>query len=176
MMSATDPTRHKPALMGVFAYLDDLVEAVEGLRRSNLDFLVFSPIPRHEFSEAIPMKASPVRYFTLFGGIFGIISGLALAVYTVLQWKFIVSGKPIVPWVPFVIVAFEFCILLGVLFTVVGMLITTRLPKLQLPDYYDPRFSIDRFGVLVRDTEVKAEEVSRILREAGADEIHEVTA
>jgi hypothetical protein len=174
-MTTTDLTRGKPALMGIFAYLDDLVEAVEGLKRSNLDFTVFSPIPRHELREAIPMKPSPVRYFTLVGGVFGIISGLALAVYTVLQWKFIVSGKPIVPWVPFVIVAFEFCILLGVLITVVGMLITTRLPQLNLPGYYDPRFSVDRFGVLVRGIEVKADEVSRILREAGAEEIHAVT-
>ena len=166
----------KPALMGIFAYLDDLVEAVEGLKRANLDFTVFTPIPRHEIREALSMKPSPVRYFTLFGGIFGIISGLGLAVFTVLQWKFIVSGKPIVPWVPFVIIAFEFCILLGVLCTVVGMLITTRLPQLHLPAYYDPRFSVDRFGVLVRGIEVREQEVSRLLREAGAEEIHEVTA
>ncbi len=166
----------KPALMGIFAYLDDLVEAVEGLKRANLDFTVFTPIPRHEIREALSMKPSPVRYFTLFGGIFGIIAGLGLAVFTVLQWKFIVSGKPIVPWVPFVIIAFEFCILLGVLCTVVGMLITTRLPQLHLPAYYDPRFSVDRFGVLVRGIEVREQEVSRLLREAGAEEIHEVTA
>jgi hypothetical protein len=166
----------KPSLMGIFAYLDDLVEAVEGLKRANLDFTVFTPIPRHEIREALSMKPSPVRYFTLLGGIFGIVSGLGLAVFTVLQWKFIVSGKPIVPWVPFVIIAFEFCILLGVLCTVVGMLITTRLPQWHLPAYYDPRFSVDRFGVLVRGIEVREQEVSRLLREAGAEEIHEVTA
>lgn len=166
----------KPALMGVFAYLDDLVEAVKALKRENLDFTVFTPVAHHELCDVISMKPSPVRYFTLLGAVTGIISGLALAVFTVLQWKFIVSGKPIVPWVPFVIVAFEFCILLGVLMTVAGMLITTKLPQRNLPDYYDPRFSVDRFGVLVRGVEVKEEEVSRILREAGAEEIHAVSA
>jgi hypothetical protein len=166
----------KPALMGIFAYLDDLLEAVKTLRRANLDFTVFTPVAHEELREAISMKPSPVRFFTLFGAVTGIISGLSLAVFTVLQWKFIVSGKPIVPWVPFVIIAFEFCILLGVIMTVAGMLITTRLPQSHLPDYYDPRFSVDRFGVLVRGVEVKEEEVSRILREAGAEEIHAVTA
>jgi hypothetical protein len=169
-------TMPKLALMGIFAYLDDLVQALEALKRANLDFTVFTPIPRHEIREALSMKPSPVRYFTLCGGLFGIISGLALAVFTVLQWKFIVSGKPVVPWVPFVIVAFEFCILLGVLITLTGLLINIRLPRLRLPHYYDPRFSVDRFGVLVPCTEITLEEVSMMLTEAGAEEIHEVEA
>jgi hypothetical protein len=165
----------KRALMGIFAYLDDFVEALKVLNRANLDFTAHTPCPRHEISEAIPMKPSPVRYFTLFGAIFGILSGVGLAVYTVLQWKFIVSGKPIVPFVPFVVVAFEFCILLGVLITLLGMLVTTRLPQSRLPSYYDPRFSVDRFGVVVPCAEGAEEEVSKILKEAGAEEIHEVT-
>jgi hypothetical protein len=173
-MVRKDRAMPKPALMGIFAYLDDLVAALEALKRSNLDFTVFTPIPRHEIREAVPMKPSPVRYFTFFGGVLGIISGLALAVYTVLQWKFIVSGKPIVPWIPFVIIAFEFCILLGVLTTLIGLLINIRLPRLHLPRYYDPRLSVDRFGVLVHFTEVTRGEVSKLLTEAGAEEIHEV--
>jgi hypothetical protein len=175
-MERQDRAMPKPALLGIFAYLDDLVEALGALKQANLDFTVFTPIPRPEIREAIPMKPSPVRYFTLFGGILGIISGLALAVYTVLQWKFIVSGKPVVPWIPFVIIAFEFCILLGVLITLTGLLITIRLPRLRLPSYYDPRLSVDRFGVLVRCTEVPQSEVSKLLTEAGAEEIHEVGA
>ncbi len=164
----------KPALMGVFAYLDDLVAALEVLKKADLDFTVFTPLPRHEIREAVPMKPSPVRYFTLFGGIFGTISGFALAVYTVLQWKFIVSGKPVVPWIPFVIIGFEFTILLGVLITLTGLLLNLKLPRLHLPPYYDPRFSIDRFGVLVRCTEAAHEEVSKMLTEAGAEEVHKV--
>ena len=161
-MEGKGRTMPKPALMGIFEYLDDLVGALEVLKRANLDFTVFTPIPRPEIREAVPMKPSPVRYFTVFGGVLGIISGLALAVYTVLQWKFIVSGKPIVPWVPFVIIAFEFCILLGVVITLTGLLIMIRLPRLHVPPYYDPRFSVDRFGVLVRYSEVTHEEVSQI--------------
>jgi len=166
----------KPALMGVFAYLDDLIEAVKALRQAKADFTVYTPVPRPEIKEAVGMKPSPVRYFTLFGAIFGIVSGLGLAVFTVLQWKFIVSGKPIVPWVPFVIIAFEFCILLGVLVTVIGMLVTTRLPQWRIPNYYDPRFTVDRFGILVRSIETEQDEVFKILKAAGAEEVHEITA
>ena len=175
-MLGSDRVMPKLAFMGIFAYLDDLIEAVEGLKRAKANFTVYTPVPRHEIREAIGMKPSPVRYFTLFGAIFGIISGLGLAVFTVLQWKFIVSGKPIVPWAPFVIIAFEFCILLGVLITVIGMLVTTRLPQLHIPPYYDPRFSVDRFGILVRGVETRQEEVSKILKDAGAEEVHEIAA
>jgi hypothetical protein len=175
-MEGTRTTMQPSGLMGIFAYLDDLIAAVKALKQVQADFAVYTPVPRHEILEAIDMKPSPVRYFTLFGAVFGIISGLGLAVFTVLQWNFIVSGKPIVPWVPFVIIAFEFCILLGVLITVVGMLVTIRLPQFHIPLYYDPRFSVDRFGILVRGVETGQGAVAKILKEAGAEEVHEIAA
>jgi hypothetical protein len=166
----------QPAFLGIFSYLDDLVQAVETLRAANLDFTVFSPTARPEIRAAIRMKPSAVRYFTLCGGLLGIISGLALAVYTVLQYRFIVSGKPIVPWIPFVVIAFEFCILLGVLITLTGLAITAKLPRLHLPPAYDPRFSVDRFGVLVPVVKIAPAEISAILTKAGAVEVREVGA
>ena len=56
------------------------------------------------------------------------------------------------------------------------MLVTTRLPQWHIPAYYDPRFSIDRFGILVRGVETSQEEVSKILKDAGAEEVHEIAA
>lgn len=160
--------------MGIFPYLDDLLRALESVKELKKDYTVFSPTARHEIKEAVGMKPSPVRYFTLFGGLLGAISGVSLAVYTVLQWKFIVSGKPVIPWAPFVIVAFEFTILFGVLITVIGMLLTTRLPRFRLPSYYDPRFSKDRFGIMVPCDDNEREKVKKLLEDAGAEEIHEV--
>jgi len=162
------------ALMGIFSYQDDFLAGLEAVKEGEWKFTAFSPTGRHEIREALGMKPSPVRRFTLFGGLFGIASGLGLAAFTVLKWKFIVSGKPIVPWIPFVIVAFEFCILMGVLFTFGGLLINARLPQRKLPVYYDPRFSVDRFGIMVSCTEEEREKVKRLLREAGAEEVHEL--
>lgn len=173
-MGVSDRMAQKTALMGIFSFLDDLVGAVELLKIAKADFTVYTPVPRHEIREAVGMKPSPVRYFTLFGAVFGIVSGVALAVFTVLQWKLIVSGKPVVPAVPFVVIAFEFCILLGVLVTVIGMLVTTRLPQRHIPPYYDPRFSVDRFGVLVRGIESNREELLELLKTAGAEEVREI--
>ncbi|MCK8602180.1 DUF3341 domain-containing protein [Desulfoferrobacter suflitae] len=161
-------------LLGVFEYLDDLVKALEVMREKNYEIkAVYSPVRSRQIIQALGLKPSPVRYFTLIGAISGIALGFGLAVYTALQWKFIVSGKPPVPRVPYVIVAFEFCILFGVLWNLASLWLNSRLPKLRLPEHYDPRFSGNRFGVVVTCTPSAQEQVVAILNESGAEEVHE---
>ena len=162
------------ALMGIFTYLDDLLGALKALKGTGLEFTVFAPSASEKIKEVLQESPSPVRYYTLCGGLFGLFSGFALAVYTVIQWKFIVSGKPIIPWIPFVIIGFEFLILFGVLISFFGMLIHSRLPRLRLPAYYDPRFSNDRFGLLIYPAQGEGEKIADLLTEAGAEEIHDV--
>ena len=174
-MNKTERAIARPALMGIFIYLDDLVGALKAVKKADLDFTVFSPSAAPEVQEALDKGPSPVRYYTLFGGLFGLVSGFSLAVYTVLQWRFIVSGKPIIPWIPFVIIGFEFLILCGVLISFAGMLIHTRLPRMHLPTHYDPRFSDDRFGLLIYYPPMEREKIAGLLREAGAEEIHDFT-
>jgi hypothetical protein len=48
------------------------------------------------------------------------------------------------------------------------------MPRLHLPDHYDPRFSEDRFGILVNCPDAREEEVRRLLMGAGAEEVHGV--
>jgi hypothetical protein len=162
-----------PALMGIFVDPQDLLKAVEALGRRE-ECTVFSPWALEPLNRALKKGASPVRYYTLIGGLLGLCSGLALAVYTVLQWRFVVSGKPIIPWIPFVIVGFEFLILFGVLSTFAGLLIHCRLPRRRLPAYYDLRFSEDRLGLLVPFGLTEKEKVTRLLKEAGAEEVHDL--
>lgn len=160
--------------MGIFTYIDDLQRALKALEGTGLVFTVFAPSPSKEIREALQERPSPVRYYTLWGSLFGLGFGFALAVYTVLQWKFIVSGKPIIPWIPFVIVGFEFLILFGVLISFFGMLIHSRLPGRRLPPGYDPRFSNDRFGLLISAASAERGKIAELLEEAGAEEIHDV--
>jgi hypothetical protein len=162
----------RQALMGIFVYLEDLLAAIKALDGKAQDITVYSPAAHGEIKAALRQKPSPVRYYTLFGGILGLISGFSLAVYTVLQWKFVVSGKPTIPWIPFVIIGFEFLILFGVFITFAGLLIHSRLPRRRLPVYYDPRFSDNRFGLLIACSSQDREKLADLLQEAGAEEIH----
>jgi hypothetical protein len=161
--------------MGVFAYFDDLMQSLHTLKREQIAIqTVYSPVRLDELQEILHLKRSPVRFYTLTGGILGISAGLSLAIYTATQWHFVVSGKPVIAWVPFMVIAFEFCILLGILFNVAGTLIHTRLPKISLPQEYDARFSGDRFGVVVHCSEQQMEKVKQILTQSGAEEVHEI--
>ena len=162
-------------VLGIFPYLDSLLTAMKRLNQGGFKIqTVFSPTPHPAILEALKLRASPVRYFTLAGGLLGVVTGVSLASYAHLQWNFITGGKPILAWVPFVVVSFEFAILFGVLFTLTGMLIQTRMPRLKIPGPYDPRFTEDRFGVLIPCSETEREGVIHLLKEGGAEEVRQV--
>jgi len=161
-------------LMGIFPYLDDVLEAIGRLKAKGVAIdTVYSPSRSHEITEAMELKRSPVRYFTLIGGILGVASGFGLAVYTAAQWRFIVSGKPVIPTIPYVIPGFEFCILISVFFNILGLILNTRLPKYRVPEHYRPELSEDRFGILVRCPADRRALVRDLLHEAGAEAVHE---
>jgi hypothetical protein len=163
-------------LQAIFAYSDDLLQALRELREQNIEIpAVHSPVPNPQVGALLGKRPSPIRFITLFGGVFGVLAGFGLSVYTAWQWKFIVSGKPPVPRVPYVIESFEFCILFGVLLNVIGMLFLTRLPKRKLPDYYDARVSEDRFSVLVNCQADAYDSIRKLLLDAGAEEINVIT-
>ena len=165
----------KPGILGIFPYLDDLLRALKQLKASGISVhTVFSPTPRPEIREVLGLKPSPIRFFTLLGGSLGVATGIALASYAHLQWGFVTGGKPVLAWLPFVVVGFEFTILFGVLFTLGSLLIKSRLPRLRLPDFYDPRFSGDRFGVFVSGADAALERTRKILLETGAEELRDV--
>jgi len=167
-------TRPEGGMLALFAELDAAVAAIEKLRALPVhDLVVFTPVPRHELEHALHEPESPVRIFTLVGGLTGAATGFALGTWTSLDWPLITGGKPIISLPPFVIIAFELTILFGALSTVLGLLISARLPRLHLEVIYDPTFSASRFGVYVLPEPGQAADVRRVLGDAGAEEVRE---
>lgn len=166
--------KDKHYLLGIFAYLDDLLNALKILKEARQPIVtVYSPVQRDEIQEAMGLRPSAIRIFTLVGGALGGIAGVSLASYAHLRWNLITSGKPILAWIPFVVVFFEMLILISVLFNVISMVLKGRMPKRRLPVAYDIRFSQDRFGILVSCAGDEIEKVSKILKESGAEEVYE---
>ena len=159
--------------LGVFAEVDTAVKAIESLRVAGMtDLETYSPLPQHDLEHALHRPQSPVRLFTLVGGLTGAATGFGIAIWTSLDWPLITGGKPIISLPPFVIIAFELTILFGALSTVVGLFINSRLGKPTFRDVaYDPTFSDGNFGVLVDAPAGKADEARRILQESGASDI-----
>ena len=159
-------------VLGSFREIDTAVAAIGELRRRRYsDITVYTPTPRHEFEEAIAAPESPVRRWTLVGGLLGATFGYWIAIWASEYWPFVVGGKAISTWVPYTIFGFEVMVLVGSLATVFGLFASSRVPRLTMTVGYDPRFSHGDFGVWVATTPDKTTEVADILRRSGAAEV-----
>ena len=160
--------RTTEGVLGVFAELDAAVEAVGNLRQAGLkNITAFSPMPSHDLEHALHAPESPVRLFTLVGGLTGAATGFALPTWTSLDWPLVTGGKPILSIPPMLIIAFELGILFGALSTVAGLFINARLPRARTRVVYDPEFSQGHFGVFV-SANGKSADARKILTQAGA--------
>lgn len=160
-------------VLGAFAEVDAAVEAIEKLRAAGLRRIVtFSPMPSHDLEHALHPPQSPVRMFTLIGGLTGAATGFALPTWTSLDWPLVTGGKPIISIPPMVIIAFELTILFAALSTIAGLFINARLPRARTQVVYDPTFSAGQFGVFVA-ANGRAQQAREIMMRAGALSVRE---
>ena len=81
--------------------------------------------------EVLGKKKSAIKRFTFFGAILGGIAGFTLAAGTAVLYLHPTGGRPIIPFPPFLIITYEMTILFGILATVIGFLISARLPAIR---------------------------------------------
>jgi hypothetical protein len=161
-------------VVGVFTYLDDLVHAVEELKTVKFrDVTVYTPTPRHEIEHAVAPGISPVRKFTLVGGLLGCMFGYWIAIWASDYWPLVVGGKAIASWIPYTIFGFEVMVLVGGLSTVFGMLALAGKPRLTQTVGYDARFSHGSYGIVIDTDPEQVALAEQILRKHGAEVRHE---
>ncbi|MCG8332893.1 MAG: DUF3341 domain-containing protein [Proteobacteria bacterium] len=154
------------SIMGLFQTEEATLTAIKEIKDRGWQVEeVFSPIPSEKIFESLGKKKSKVGWFTLAGGITGFLSGFALTTFTATQWNLVVSGKPIVSWFPFFIVAFEFTILFAVFGNVLGLLTQVGLPT-KMDARYNPACSGSVYGISASgDTE----KIKVLMQEKGAE-------
>jgi hypothetical protein len=164
-------TRKVPGVLASFVHIDAACGAITSLRgQGRRDFTVYSAAPNHELEEALGITSSPVRLFTLFGGLIGCTAGFGMTIWMSRDWPLLVGGKPIAPIPPYVVMAFELTVLIGALSTVAGMMfLAARDTPRGLA--YHPSFSDDRIGIFVPAGGDQAGAVAELLRGAGATEV-----
>lgn len=135
---------------------------------------LMSPIPLEGVEEVLGEKKSIIKRFTLFGAIFGGFSGFLLAAGTAVLFVHPTGGRPIITFPPFLIITYEMTILFGILATVLGFLISARLPAIK-ERLYVPETAVDQFAVTVAcDSDEQFGQATAILLEAGADEVRQL--
>jgi hypothetical protein len=166
-----------PTLVGVFEHphhVADVVRKLKGRGFARLE--VYSPAPFDEVELAVDPKPSRVRFFTLIGGLLGVVTGYAMTIWMSLDWPIVIGGKPFASIPPYTVIAFELTILFGAIFTLLGLLAVGRLPAVRLDPGYSARFSAEDFGVAVEVPERDVAEVDGLLRAGHAKEVDLVPA
>jgi hypothetical protein len=163
--------RTVPGVLAAFEHIDAACDAIQALRaQGRRNFTVYSAAPNHELEHALGIENSPVRLFTLIGGITGVCAGIGMTFWMSLDWPLLVGGKPIASAPPYVVFMFELMVLLGALSTVAGIIILSLLrPTTGLA--YDPKFSDDRIGIFVACSGDDARKVEHMFKEAGSVEV-----
>jgi len=159
------------AVVGVFTYLDDTLKAIKAMKESNHDIKAFAPFACPELSEAIEPKRSPVRFVTGTGAVTGLTFGFSLAILCSLDWPLRVSAKNVISVPAFVPIGYECTILFGGIFTLLALLHFCKIPDILRKIGHDPRFTYDKFGLVVACDGAEVDDVKSQLKKLGADEV-----
>lgn len=158
-----------------------VMHAAQALRDAGLKrFDVHSPFPIHGMDRAMGLGGSKVPWIVLLAGIAGGTGALLLQWWTAaVDYKLVISGKPLFSLPAFIPITFEGVVLLSAFGAVIGMLALNGLPRLYHPLLKVERFaraSDDRFFVSVeaRDPRYNRAVLLRRLRELGAAQVEVV--
>lgn len=156
------------SVMGLFADEDEALTAVKEIKEKGWKVQeIHSPIPSDKLMGEMKLKKSKIGWFTLCGGVLGFFSGFSLAIFSATRWNLIVSGKPIVSWFPYFVIAFEFTILFAVIGNILGLLNQVGLPA-KIGEKYDPACSGSMYGVLAESKSEELESLKAFFEQKGA--------
>lgn len=167
-------------LVGIYDAPGNVAEAAKRLKARGFDDLeIYAPAAFPELDDALDPKPSKVRYFTLVGGLTGVLCGYALPIWTAYDWPVMIGGKPFAAIPTYTIIGFELAILFGGLATLIGLLVVGRLPYGTFGKHdaaYSSRFSGEEFGLAVSCRDRDVAEVDALLRAHHAKEVNLVAA
>ena len=161
------------SVLGLFAGEDAAADALDALREANFEqgeyeVLTGTPYPEGTFGEAEPVHK--LYRFPLIGAACGFIVGLLMTAGTQLAYPVVTGGKPILSIPPMAIVMYEGTMLGAIIFTVIGIIFESRLPRMFM-GAYDTRITEGYIGVAVTTQEERVGVAEAVLRGAGAEDV-----
>ncbi|MCH8744582.1 MAG: DUF3341 domain-containing protein [Chloroflexi bacterium] len=163
----------KRPILGIFNDANAAADAGDGLKAAGVsendyDFLTDAPYPEGAFGER--EEKHRIYLFPFIGALLGLTSGIILTSMTQVAYPLVTGGKPILSLPPMAVVSYEGTMLGAILFTVLGIIFESRLPKLKM-GLYDTRITEGYIGVLVNAEETQHDQVANVLNAAGAVDV-----
>ncbi|HWG36986.1 MAG TPA: DUF3341 domain-containing protein [Terriglobales bacterium] len=160
-------------VVGSFSDEERWRRAAARARAHGMDFEAYSPIADERVVREMRPQSprSPVRLWTLGGGIFGGVAAFAMTIWMSRNWPLVEGGKPIVSWPPFICIGFEMTVLYASFACLASFLALGRLPRLTLPAAYRSEFAVDRYGLYLPGEPETMDDLRGRLHAAGAERI-----
>ncbi len=163
----------KEAILGVFQDAESAASAGDALKDAGIpdtdyDFLTDSPYPEGALGER--EEKHRIYLYPFIGALLGLSSGIMITAMTQVAYPLVTGGKPVLSLPPMAIVCYEGTMLGAILFTVIGIIFESRLPKFQL-GIYDNRITQGFLGLRVNTESEQRYEVMEIMNSAGAVDV-----
>lgn len=168
-------------LLAEFDTSTQLVDAAHKIREAGYTKTdAFSPFPLHEIDEALGIKRSILPILVFFGGITGLLTGLALQIFVhYIDYPIIVGGRPFISIPSFIPPTFELTILFASFTAVGSMLLLNGLPQPYHPVFNVPRFALatrEKFFLLIetKDSKFNYDETKSFMQSLNPQEVFDV--
>ena len=160
-------------ILGLFETADSAADAGDALKQADvspndIDFMTDAPYPEGAFGER--EERHRLYVFPFCGALIGLTVGILLTTMTQMAYPLVQGGKPILSLPPMAVVTYESTMLTAIIFTIIGIVFESRLPRMKL-GLYDTRITEGLIGVLVNVEEDRLPSISQILSGAGAVDI-----
>ena len=159
------------SILGLYVDPNNAADAMDGLKdsgfeRGTFDVLTGTPYPEGAFGEYVPQHR--LFRFPAFGAIMGFSLSLFLTTATQLAYPLITGGKPILSIFAMLIIMYEMTMLSAVIFSVIGIIFESRLPRIFMGAYSE-KITEGYIGVTVTTDESKTAAAEAALKKAGID-------
>ena len=163
----------KRSVIGLFTEEDVAADAMDALKADGYgtdeyEVLTGTPYPEGTFGEEEPVHK--LFRWPLIGAACGFIIGIVLTTGTQIAYPLVTGGKPILGIPPMAIIIYEGTMLGAIIFTVVGVVFESRLPRMFM-GAYDTRITEGYIGVTVTAEQDRIGRAEEVLRQAGAEDI-----
>ncbi len=163
----------KRSIIGMFTDENVVADAMdtlnaEGYTQTEYEVLTGTPYPEGTFGEAEPVHK--LFRWPLIGAACGFIIGLMLTTGTQIAYPLVTGGKPVLGIPPMAIIMYEGTMLGAILFTIVGIIFESRLPRLFM-GAYDTRVTEGYIGITITVDEDRIGQAEEVLKSAGAEDI-----
>ena len=162
----------KRSVFGLYTEEDAAADALDNLRdagfeENEYEILTGTPYPEGTFGEAEPHHN--LYRWPLIGAACGFTGGLIITAGTQMAYPLITGGKPILSIPPMAIIMYEGTMLGAIIFTIIGIIFESRLPRLFMGAYSE-KITEGHIGVTVTTEEGRTGDAEEALKKAGTTE------